>query len=117
MFITPYFGGCKYTNNFLFINKNIEFQWLGLLITLPDGRITADTPQPPRGSCCYVFCPIRRTVITEMHHSAEELPPLYSLSGISAYGGSGNWGETRKTATTVQSFDRFSVQRSEGVDF
>jgi hypothetical protein len=52
-----------------------------------------------------------------MHHSAEELPPLYSLSGISAYGGSGNWGETRKTATTVESFDRFSVQRSEGVDF
>ncbi len=33
MFITPYFGGCKYTNNFLFINKNIEFQWFGLLIT------------------------------------------------------------------------------------
>ena len=33
MFITPYFGGCKYTNKFLFINKNIEFQWLGLLIT------------------------------------------------------------------------------------
>ena len=33
MFITPYFGGCKYTNNFLFINKNIEFQCLGLLIT------------------------------------------------------------------------------------
>jgi len=33
MFISPYFGGCKYTNNFLFINKNIEFQCLGLLIT------------------------------------------------------------------------------------
>ena len=33
MFITPYFGGCKYTNNFLFINNNIEFQRLGLLIT------------------------------------------------------------------------------------
>ena len=33
MFITPYFGGCKYTNNFLFINKNIEFQYFGLLIT------------------------------------------------------------------------------------
>ena len=33
MFISPYFGGCKYTNNFLFINKNIEFQRLGLLIT------------------------------------------------------------------------------------
>ena len=39
MFITPYFGGCKYTNNFLFINKNIEFQWLGLLIT-PDYSAT-----------------------------------------------------------------------------
>ena len=33
MFITPYFGGCKYTNNFLFINKNIVFQHFGLLIT------------------------------------------------------------------------------------
>ena len=33
MFISPYFGGCKYTNYFLFINKNIEFQHLGLLIT------------------------------------------------------------------------------------
>ena len=34
MYITPYFGGCKYTNNFLFINKNIEIQYIGLLITL-----------------------------------------------------------------------------------
>ena len=33
MFITPYFGGCKYTNNFLFINKNIEIQCFELLIT------------------------------------------------------------------------------------
>ena len=33
MFITPYFGGCKYTNNFLFINKNIVFQHFELLIT------------------------------------------------------------------------------------
>ena len=33
MFISPYFGGCKYTNNFLFINKNIVFQHFGLLIT------------------------------------------------------------------------------------
>ena len=33
MYITPYFGGCKYTNNFLFINKNIEIQCIGLLIT------------------------------------------------------------------------------------
>ena len=33
MFISPYFGGCKYTNYFLFINKNIEFQRLVLLIT------------------------------------------------------------------------------------
>ena len=33
MFITPYFGGCKYTNKFLFINKNTEFQCFELLIT------------------------------------------------------------------------------------
>ena len=36
MFISPYFGGCKYTNNFLFINKNIEIQRLVLLITSVD---------------------------------------------------------------------------------
>ncbi len=41
MFITPYFGGCKYTNKFLFINKNIVFQHFGLLITFP-------FPLPPR---------------------------------------------------------------------
>ena len=34
MFISPYFGGCKYTNNFLFINKKAEFQHIDLLITL-----------------------------------------------------------------------------------
>ena len=33
MFVTPYFGGCKYTNNFLFINKNIEIQYFELLIS------------------------------------------------------------------------------------
>ena len=33
MFISPYFGGCKYTNNFLFINKKPEFQHFDLLIT------------------------------------------------------------------------------------
>ena len=34
MFLSPIFGGCKYTNYFLFINKNVEFQYFGLLITL-----------------------------------------------------------------------------------
>jgi hypothetical protein len=33
MFITPLFGGCKYTNKFLIINKNIEFQPFEVLIT------------------------------------------------------------------------------------
>ena len=33
MFISPYFGGCKYTNNFLFINKNVVFQHFKLLTT------------------------------------------------------------------------------------
>ena len=35
MFFTPYFGGCKYTNKFLFINKIIVFQHFALLITYP----------------------------------------------------------------------------------
>ena len=33
MFVYPIFWGCKYTNNFLFINKKAEFQHLKLLIT------------------------------------------------------------------------------------
>ena len=33
MLFTPYFGGCKYTNNFLFINKNIEIQYFEMLIS------------------------------------------------------------------------------------
>ena len=33
MFFTPHFGGCKYTNYFLFINKIIVFQCFDLLIT------------------------------------------------------------------------------------
>ena len=44
MFITPYFGGCKYTNNFLFINKNIEFQHFDLLIT-PSAYTPKSLPQ------------------------------------------------------------------------
>ena len=48
MFFTPYFGGCKYTNNFLFINKNIVFQHFGLLITFkmrPSNALSAYTPR------------------------------------------------------------------------
>ena len=33
MFVYPIFGGCKYTNIFLFINKFIEFQCFAVLIT------------------------------------------------------------------------------------
>ena len=33
MFVYPIFWGCKYTNNFLFINKKPEFQHFKLLIT------------------------------------------------------------------------------------
>ena len=47
MFITPYFGGCKYTNKFLFINKNIEFQHFVLLITFPEHKKEADLPGRP----------------------------------------------------------------------
>ena len=43
MFISPYFGGCKYTNNFLFINKKAEFQHFALLITLPKTSSQTDT--------------------------------------------------------------------------
>ena len=46
MFISPYFGGCKYTNNFLFINKKPVFQHFGLLIT-PSRQPSATSWQPP----------------------------------------------------------------------
>ena len=48
MFFTPYFGGCKYTNKFLFINKNIVFQCFGLLITsLADAHFPVTTQTKP----------------------------------------------------------------------
>ena len=34
MFLSPKFWGCKYTNNFLFINKNPVFQHFEVLITM-----------------------------------------------------------------------------------
>ena len=52
MFISPYFGGCKYTNNFLFINKNIVFQHFGVLITMssrPNGA-SDEISSPPSDS-------------------------------------------------------------------
>ena len=33
MFLSPKIWGCKYTNNFLFINKKAVFQHFGVLIT------------------------------------------------------------------------------------
>ena len=32
MLFTPLFGGCKYTNYFLFINKKAEFQYFDPLM-------------------------------------------------------------------------------------
>ena len=48
MFFTPYFGGCKYTNKFLFINKIIVFQHFDLLITIlhPDAALKK-SDRPP----------------------------------------------------------------------
>ena len=40
MFVYPIFWGCKYTNNFLFINKKAEFQHLKLLITSQRSPVT-----------------------------------------------------------------------------
>ena len=33
MFLSPKIWGCKYTNNFLFINKKAEIQCIDMLIT------------------------------------------------------------------------------------
>ena len=111
MFITPYFGGCKYTNYFLFINKNIEFQWLGMLIT--------SDRHPPATSWQLLL----RLLPNSLYSGSENKDKtMKTATAVQSFGHfsircSGNWCETRKTATTVQSFDRFSVQRSEGVDF
>ena len=87
MFFTPYFGGCKYTNYFLFINKNIEFQWLGMLIT------------------------------SDRHPPATSWQLLLLLLPDSLYSGSENVSAKPINRTTVQSFDCFSAQLSEGVIF
>ncbi len=47
MYSSPLFGGCKYTNYFLFINKNIEIQCFGLLIT-PGLLLTLEYPSVHR---------------------------------------------------------------------
>ena len=41
MFITPHFGGCKYTNNFLFINNFIKNRWLSIQFAPPHLLITS----------------------------------------------------------------------------
>ena len=50
MLISPYFGGCKYTNNFLFINKKPEFQHIELLITFPPQIHEYKKGRPPEES-------------------------------------------------------------------
>ena len=50
MLISPYFGGCKYTNNFLFINKNLVFQHFALLITLPASLLPGISRAPSRAT-------------------------------------------------------------------
>ena len=61
MFHSPIFGGCKYTNNFLFINKNPVFQHFELLITQPlasgDGSLVSHVcPQPTVTQVFRRFC-------------------------------------------------------------
>ena len=41
MFITPYFGGCKYTNYFLFINIFIKNRWISMRFASPLLLITS----------------------------------------------------------------------------
>ena len=116
MFITPYFGGCKYTNYFLFINKNIEFQWLGLLITFavqpsPHGSrvwlaelehgfmLLSSAPliclrkampsarTTTNGDRCAAFLTFGRTAIAKTGVKAIKRLPLCRVSGITAYSG------------------------------
>ena len=55
MFITPLFGGCKYTNKFLIINKNIEFQPFEVLITFAKPSFSCSLCGFPCGSFSYSF--------------------------------------------------------------
>ena len=124
MFITPYFGGCKYTNNFLFINKNIVFQHVVLLITC----------HPDRVPLCHLdrvpLCHLDRAERVERSphpafhprkHSAH-LPerndrPSDNFLGDFMSDGAENGGKTPQNGTVHHVFRHFDVGRSERQHF
>ena len=96
MFISPYFGGCKYTNNFLFINKNIVFQHFGVLITFParPSEIASNSP---------TFCLINRSRIS--HYP----PPV--ISAPICHFDRTEWMEKSLLPTILQKIVRFTDGR------
>ena len=64
MFITPLFGGCKYTNKILIINNIAVFQYFNLLIT--HSNLCPNPPSPvPIAVSLAVPSPVLLTRATE----------------------------------------------------
>ena len=139
MFISPYFGGCKYTNNFLFINKNIVFQHFVLLITflsttagfpvrpgiLPLSRTSlslssrpslslSSRPSGASGEISIPDTPPKKHVPTP--HMMHVTPSDSFLSDLLPDGAE-NSGKTPKNGTVHHVFRHFDVGRSETQHF
>ena len=129
MYITPYFGGCKYTNNFLFINKNIVFQHFVLLITFParPSEVTSNSPtfclnQPISDitlpSSCHFGTDLsfrHRSVISTERSGWRNPPsrPSYRKSSDSLMDGAPNAVSKPENGTVLLYFRLFDAGRSD----
>ena len=92
MFFTPYFGGCKYTNKILFINKIIVFQHFDLLIT----PVFYATP---------LSCHVRLQGQTLNRSRVRPLwKPTRSFEGVFVSDGTRNTTKTPENGTVTQNF-------------
>ena len=116
MFITPYFGGCKYTNNFLFINKNIVFQHFVLLITCHLDRVPLchlDRAERVERSPHPAFHPRKHSA----HLPERNDRPSDNFLGDFMSDGAENGGKTPQNGTVHHVFRHFDVGRSERQHF
>ena len=116
MFITPYFGGCKYTNNFLFINKNIVFQHVVLLITCHPDRVPLchlDRAERVERSPHPAFHPRKHSA----HLPERNDRPSDNFLGDFMSDGAENGGKTPQNGTVHHVFRHFDVGRSERQHF
>ena len=116
MFITPYFGGCKYTNNFLFINKNIVFQHFVLLITFParPSEVASNSPTfclINRSRISHYPPPVISTERSEWRNPSSR--PSYRKSSDSLMDGAPNAVSKPENGTVLLYFRLFDAGRSD----